>query len=263
MLRSGFSCRLVDDFVLFASANWLTDWNDINSDMLNRFRLVGLLTLVYALSASFADLRTVDVQFVPYWGDKPFKADSVYFSEKNGDSIRFTQFRFYISDFILHENIIAGAVTDYQLVDLSTGASSANIIQYHSMGRITEFTFNLGIDSATNVNGVGSGMLDPTNGMYWAWHSGFINLKLEGTSPSCTKNRGKFQYHLGGYSAPYNALRQVKLQYETDDEHIRIKVDLKKFIDGVNMKDQAVVMSPGADAMKLSDNAVSMFSILK
>lgn len=232
--------------------------------MFNEFRLVGLvIPLVFVLSAAFADMRTVDVQFVPYWGDEPLNADSVYYSEKNGDSIRFTQFRFYISDFAIHENNIAGAVTDYQLIDLSKGPSTANIIQYHSMGRITEFTFNLGIDSATNVNGVGSGVLDPTNGMYWAWHSGFINLKLEGTSPSCTKNRGKFQYHLGGYAAPYNALRRIKLQYETDDEHIRIKVDLKNFIDHVELKQQVVVMSPGAEAMKLSDKAVNMFSILK
>lgn len=189
--------------------------------------------------------------------------DSVYYSEKNKDSVKFTQLRFYISQFTICEGAFSSLLSDYELIDLSRGTSFGAPRQYYSMNDITVVEFNLGIDSITNTNGVGSGVLDPTTGMYWAWHSGYINLKLEGTSPSCTKNRGKFQYHLGGYSAPYNALRKVRLPVEDDDDIIRIKVDLKSFIESVNLKEQTVVMSPGAAAMELSDQAVDMFSIVK
>lgn len=29
------------------------------------------------------------------------------------------------------------------------------------------------------------GDLDPLNGMYWAWNSGYINMKIEGITPKC------------------------------------------------------------------------------
>jgi hypothetical protein len=218
---------------------------------------------LFVLSASFVDLRPIAVQFMPYWGDQPIEMDSVYFSERNKDSVKFSQLRFYISQLTICEGNFESLLSDYELIDLSRGTSFGTPKQYSSMNDITAVEFNLGIDSLTNSNGVGSGVLDPSMGMYWAWHSGYINLKLEGTSPSCTRNRGKFQFHLGGYSAPYNALRKVRLPVEKVDDVIRIKVDLKSFIDAANLKEQSVVMSPGADAMKLSDHAVNMFSILQ
>jgi hypothetical protein len=200
---------------------------------------------------------------MPYWGDQPIEMDSIYYSEKNNDSVTFSQLKFYISQLTICEGDFESMLSDYELIDLSRGTSIGTPKQYSSMNDITAVEFNLGIDSLTNSNGVGGGVLDPAMGMYWAWHSGYINMKLEGTSPSCKSNRGKFQYHLGGYSAPYNALRKVRLPVEKVDDVIRIKVDLKSFIDAANLKDQSVVMSPCAAAMKLSDHAVKMFSILQ
>ena len=57
--------------------------------------------------------------------------------------------------------------------------------------------FQIGIDSLTNVSGDLDGDLDPALGMYWAWNSGYINMKLEGKSSSCKSVKKEFQFHIG------------------------------------------------------------------
>ena len=42
------------------------------------------------------------------------------------------------------------------------------------------FDLYLGVDSVLNYNGVHEGALDPINGMYWTWQTGYIHCKLEG-----------------------------------------------------------------------------------
>jgi len=59
----------------------------------------------------------------------------------------------------------------------------------------------IGTDSITNVSGALDGDLDPIKGMYWAWNSGCINFKLEGTRVISGK-KTPFEYHIGGYNGP-------------------------------------------------------------
>ncbi|RTQ45115.1 hypothetical protein EJV47_26455 [Hymenobacter gummosus] len=70
---------------------------------------------------------------------------------------------------------------------------------------------DVGVDNAANVAGVQGSGLDPARGMYWAWHSGYVNAKLEGTSPTCPGPRHKFEWHISGYQQPYSSLRRVEL----------------------------------------------------
>jgi hypothetical protein len=50
---------------------------------------------------------------------------------------------------------------------------------------ISKITFSAGIDSLTSTAGIQKGVIDPINGMYWAWQSGYVNFKIEGKSSSC------------------------------------------------------------------------------
>jgi hypothetical protein len=81
-------------------------------------------------------------------------------------------------------------------------------------GDYTSLTFTLGVDSLRSTMDISkrTGALDPSggmeDGMYWGWNSGYIFLKMEGTSAQApvdpTGNR-KYRYHIGGfggYSAP-------------------------------------------------------------
>lgn len=87
------------------------------------------------------------------------------------------------------------------------------------------FRFNPGIDSLENVSGAFGGDLDPTKGMYWAWHSGDINFKLEGHSAGCGSRDNAFQLRLGGYQAPHASLQTIHLAV-AQGPRLPIRVDL-------------------------------------
>ena len=76
---------------------------------------------------------------------------------------------------------------------------------------IKSISFCIGIDSLASVSGALSGDLDPSNGMYWAWQSGYINMKIEGTSSSCKTRKNSFNFHIGGYLKPYNAIKKIEI----------------------------------------------------
>jgi hypothetical protein len=74
-----------------------------------------------------------------------------------------------------------------------------------------------------------AGDLDPIKGMYWAWQSGYINMKIEGKSSSCRTRKNEFQFHIGGYLSPYYAMRKVALTYDKKATEINIGIDLYNF----------------------------------
>lgn len=75
-------------------------------------------------------------------------------------------------------------------------------------GDYTSLTFTLGVDSLRSTMDISkrTGVLDPSggmdNGMYWGWNSGYIFLKMEGTSPQAPVDPSgvrKYRYHIGGF----------------------------------------------------------------
>jgi hypothetical protein len=124
-------------------------------------------------------------------------------------------------------------------------------VDFRNKQNFDELRFHIGIDSLTNVSGAMDGALDPMNGMYWAWQSGFINFKLEGTSPVCTTHNHKFQYHIGGYLPPYNALQTITLPC-TDAREITVYIALDKILAQLDLTNSPEIMSPGAKAVNVS-----------
>lgn len=118
--------------------------------------------------------------------------------------------------------------------------------------------FTLGIDSATSVSGVQSGDLDPTSGMFWTWRSGYINLKIEGTSSLSKARDHEFQFHLGGYEQPHPTAQDVHLEIVQDDA-ATIIFSLGDFLLHTNISSVDHVMSPGESAAKLSKAAATAF----
>jgi hypothetical protein len=96
--------------------------------------------------------------------------------------------------------------------------------------------------------------------MYWAWQSGYINLKLEGTSNRSSDPAGTFEYHLGGYLPPHNAVQTVTLTVK-DDRFIHVGVDVAQLLSRTDMQATSHVMSPSVNAVQLSRSAVHMFHI--
>jgi hypothetical protein len=215
------------------------------------------------LNTSFVDLFRDKVEFKGYFGKEILFEGKNYFCTERGDSISIDMCRFYISDVEFYSGEMPVAGFDYKLIDLFDTSSCSFYISGYSHGPITEIRFKLGIDSITNVAGVGKGDLDPTKGMYWTWQSGYINMKIEGKSKLCRTNRGTFQYHIGGYSAPTNSLREIVLKAESDNGNFQINVDVEKFFAQLDMEHTTHVMSPSAKSQELADQSVKMFSINK
>ena len=212
--------------------------------------IVGLLFIT--LTAFAKGEKKVHIHIYPSYNNKPIVLDDMYYHNPNGDSILFETFRCYISGiaFYLNDSLVLEEKNSYHLVDASDD-KTLNIVIHPSEDIVfNNVRFNLGIDSAMNMVGVMGGDLDPANGMYWTWQSGYINLKLEGKSNRCATRGNKFHFHLGGFSAPNNALQKIRVVTNTSDIQIAIAID--KFLDKVDITKQNSVMIPGAEAVDLS-----------
>lgn len=210
-------------------------------------------------SASLPE-RTVTIQFNGRFGDQSLRPGIYYHFTNAQDSAAITVCRFYISHVELLQGEQTVATYDYKLMDLFDSSRTQLHLKTAAQGKITTLRFYLGIDSTTNADGAGAGELDPTKGMYWAWQSGFINLKLEGTSNRSSDPQRLFDYHLGGYLPPNNALQHVTLTVK-DDRIIHVGVNVAELLLRADLQGSPHVMSPSVNAVQLAQSAVHMFHI--
>lgn len=202
--------------------------------------------------------------FHPFFQGEPLANDRFYVTEK-GDSIKPETFKIYLSGFeVKGENpgFYYKETESYHLLDLENPASFQFPLRGIPEGlQSGVLHFQLGIDSLTNVSGAMGGALDPSKGMYWTWQSGYINLKLEGISPSNKTRNHEFQFHLGGYLSPFNAVQSVDLPF-SGQKTLDVGIDLSVFFRNIELKTQKSIMSPCKDAVYLSGEAAKMFYIL-
>ncbi|MBK9489775.1 MAG: hypothetical protein IPO07_14125 [Haliscomenobacter sp.] len=139
--------------------------------------------LLFILSY-FAYPATAQLSILPIFDGRPIAENTWYVSTK-GDSVQFDNIRFYLSNiqFEMDDNTWIKDTVSAHLIDVFEPASLHIITQKIDLKRLKTIHFNLGIDSLINVSGALGGDLDPQKGMYWAWQSGYINLKIEGRSP--------------------------------------------------------------------------------
>lgn len=219
------------------------------------------VVLIIPCAAPAQKIET-SVTFQPVIGNQKLVQNLKYYFKENNDSISVDVFRFYISqvEFMYKGAVVSRIDNGYYLVDMFDSVSCQITCPMNSSIKYDHVRFNLGIDSATNVSGVMGGALDPANGMYWAWQSGYINMKLEGYSRNCKERNNRYQFHLGGYFFPFNALKKVELPV-SEMGAIRVAVDIREFFVNHNMAELSHVMSPCEKAVSLSGKAAGMFKI--
>lgn len=226
--------------------------------------------LLFILSY-FAYPATAQLSILPIFGDRPIAENTWYMSTK-GDSVQFDNIRFYLSNiqFEMDDKTWIKDTVSAHLIDVFDPASLQITTQKIDLKRLKTIHFNLGIDSLTNVSGALGGDLDPQKGMYWAWQSGYINLKIEGRSPRCKTRKNVFQYHIGGYLQPFYSMRKVELPINNAGvnrnrggvpQGVILTVDFSLFFENLSIPTQNSIMMPGKDAMQLADYSTSMFSI--
>ena len=91
--------------------------------------------------------------------------------------------------------------------------------------------------------------------MYWAWNTGYINFKLEGT-----KDKKAISYHVGGYANPHPTARAIRFNIKKT-KSINFLIDLDKFISSALSKELVDVMIPGEEATFLADTYKGIIGI--
>ncbi len=206
--------------------------------------------------------ETIHVQFQPCFDTVPLQLDTTTYLFKNNDSITFETFKCYISKmaFLDQQKVVFMPENSFYLLNAAQPSSLQLAIKLPTNLHFTAIQFLVGIDSITNNSGALGGDLDPTQGMYWSWQSGYINAKIEGhcaLSPTPTHD---FQFHLGGYQYPFNATTEVQLNTMSSTK-INISIDLKTWFDQLDLTNQHHLMSPNAAAVLLAKQLATCFEI--
>ncbi len=175
------------------------------------------------------------------------------------DSVTIIQLRFYLSEitFMKNNDTVWTEPEGYRLMSLAD-STTMSFSPYLPLDIVFDaIRFRLGVDSTSSSTGAHTGPLDPANGMYWAWHTGYVNLKLEGNCSSCPKPKKAFELHIGGFQSPFDAEREITLY--TADRDLNIFFDIGLLLNHAFSNRQYQIMSPGDKAMRMADIASKAF----
>ncbi|HMG16428.1 MAG TPA: MbnP family protein, partial [Saprospiraceae bacterium] len=213
------------------------------------------------------------INFEHFVGSDALRLDSVLYQNDLGQQFNVSKLRYYVSNISLKQaNGKINTYPGYFLIDESQPTSKSIIINNIVPGTYSALNFIIGVDSIHNCSGVQSGALDPANGMFWAWNTGYIFLKLEGHA-ALSKSTGQiFEYHIGGYRYPNNCIRSIKLNLGehckvdpiTNNCNINIKTDIAEIFKTPTAIDVSKLSSVTdfKNAGTIADNYSDMFSIL-
>lgn len=164
-------------------------------------------------------------------------------------------FRCYISDvhLLYADGSEFSAKEQVFLIDLADSASLQLQFPDAPKSDLSGVRFRLGTDSTLNVAGVYDGALDPLKGMYWAWNTGYINLKIEGHYL-----QKEIELHIGGYRTPYTTDRELEIKFDAKKAKLVLSPDaFVQFALGQNLSS---IMIPGKDASLLANQYHFLFN---
>ncbi|MBL0359151.1 MAG: hypothetical protein IPP72_20815 [Chitinophagaceae bacterium] len=206
-------------------------------------RFVFIALFICIANSVYSQQNSISIRFIPQYDAVPVEIGKKY-SYKN-DSVEIEVLKFYISGIRFYQGneLVDEVEKKHHLIDIENPASQSISCTIGKNVKFNRMVFNIGVDSTTNEAGASGGDLDPTNGMYWEWRSGYINLKLEGRSRICPARKNQFAFHIGGYQYPYNTIQQLDLPV-ADSTTIAVVFDVKAFLNQVNIGELYEVMSP-------------------
>lgn len=214
----------------------------------------------------------VKLEFTNKVGSAKLSLNDTWYTNDHGDSFKVSKFNYYISNIKL--NKAAGAYTQnesYHLLQQSQASSLVVDLSDVPYSKYTSVTLTIGVDSLRNVSGAQTGALDPVNGMFWTWNTGYIMLKMEGNSPKSPASGGALVFHAGGFSGANSVLRTVTLNFPSEItvakdgvNHVHIDADVLKLFKSPTLFDFATsysINTAGTEAKVLADNYANMLSI--
>ena len=228
--------------------------------MINKKYFFFIFSFLFILTVNAQNEKdSLVIGFNLKWKNEPLKLNTIYHSKT--DSLQITTLKFYVSGISIQFDDNSKFIeNNYHLIDIEEATSLNFSICKKTNKMVTKIAFNIGVDSLASVAGALSGDLDPTKGMYWAWQSGYINMKIEGTSSSCKTRKNQFQFHIGGYMKPNYAMRKVEIIVNKKD-NITIAIAVNDFFSNIKLSQINSVMIPGKLAMEIATSSVKMFRL--
>jgi hypothetical protein len=231
--------------------------------------------IILGLLSSFIPQQkngNVKISFVNMVDKDPVVLGKQYINPFN-ETYTVSRLKYYISNIVLKNtrNKIVAEKDSYHLI---TEAEEDMVVNNNfsfavKTGTYQSISFLIGVDSIKNVSGAQTNALDPLNGMFWTWNTGYIMFKMEGTSPQSTIANNTFEYHIGGFSGSNNVLRLVELPLASlqikkgSNTEIIIEADINKLWQqghGIKISETPVCTSMGNMAYAIADNYSKIFS---
>lgn len=225
---------------------------------------VFLLFFMNVYGTAFSQTNSIQFSVLPTFGATILHLSDSAFSANDSTHLQITALKCYISNiqFLKNGKIVLEEKNSFHLLDASEIKSLKISINNPQNISFDQLKFNVGIDSATSVAGAMGADLDPTKGMYWAWQSGYINFKLEGTSALCKTRNNEFQFHLGGYLQPNHCLQTLSFHIN-NASNINLKLDLQQILKQIDLTKINHIMSPSTEAVLISKIVANAFTIYK
>ena len=178
---------------------------------------------------------TLQLAFDNVVGNQDLQLNTGTYRNASGESFTPTTFNYFVSNIKLTRTdgreYVVPQDSSYFLIKENVPASQTITLQNVPAGSYKSVSFVIGVDSLRSTMDISqlTGVLDPAgdhtsaSGMYWSWNSGYIFLKLEGTSPSAPTDatgENTFRYHIGFFGGrdtrTINNLKTVPIPFGND-----------------------------------------------
>ena len=226
------------------------------------------VVLFSVLLLSIQCYANLTISFKHLFNNEKVVLNSKTYSTAINEDISFDRLKYYIGNITLvyASGKIVKDKNNYHLIDIEQPESALLDLGAVPDGKIIKIEFGIGVDSLSNSEGLIEGDLDPMNGMYWAWSSGFINFKLEGSFSQ--DKTSKFKYHIGGFLPPNQSYQTTSLPVNAvikngEPKALQVDVNLATLFNKQKIGKEAVILSPSKKSHNYSQKLPQLFSCSK
>ena len=148
---------------------------------------------------------------------QPLVLNTQNYVNASGETFNVNIYKYYISNIKLFkaDGSHYAEPESYHLINQASPTSRTFTLAAVPAGDYVSMSFMIGVDSTRNVSGAQTGALDPANGMFWSWSTGYIMAKVEGTSPVSPEIGDAISFHIGGFTGINKGIRTVSPSFNS------------------------------------------------
>lgn len=217
---------------------------------------------------------SIKIAFEAMVGDSELVFSTSTYTNQIGNTFNVTLFQYYVSNIKLTkmDGSVWAESNSYHLVDHSNMTSTMLSLTNVPLGDYKAIEYVIGVDSAKNNSGAQTGALDPSNGMFWSWSTGYIMAKMEGTSPQSPAVGQNLKFHVGGFTGVNNTIKKVTPTFSGAIANVTSATTPTIHISGnllewfktptaIDFTTTNTVHMPGTSAKTIADNYADMFTV--